>query len=56
MSPIVLGRPLDLGDCKEQIPFAKVDPVRTEIAKLEEELNSIELSHPPVSSFKHHQD
>jgi hypothetical protein len=47
---------LDLGDCKEQIPFAKIDPVRTEIAKLEEELNAIELSHPPVSSFRHHQE
>jgi hypothetical protein len=47
---------LDLGDCKEQIPVGKIDPVRTEIAKLEEELNSIELSHPPVSSFKDHQE
>jgi hypothetical protein len=45
---------LDLGDCKEQIPVDKIDPVRTEIARLEEELNSIELSHPPVSSFKDH--
>ena len=44
---------LDLGDCKQQIPVEKIDPMRTEIAKLEEELNSIELSHPPVSSFKH---
>jgi hypothetical protein len=47
---------LDLGDCKEQIPVEKIDPVRTEIAKLEEELNSIELSHPPVSSFKDHKE
>jgi hypothetical protein len=47
---------LDLGDCKEQIPVEKSDPVRTEIAKLEEELNSIELSHPPVSSFKQHKE
>ena len=47
---------LDLGDCKEQIPFEKIDPVRTEIAKLEEELNLIELSHPPVSSFKDHKE
>jgi hypothetical protein len=30
--------------------------VRTEIARLEEELNSIELSHPPVSSFKDHKE
>lgn len=47
---------LDLGDCKEQIPVEKIDPVRTEIAKLEEELNSIELSHPPVSSFRLHKE
>ena len=47
---------LDLGDCKEQIPVEKIDPVRAEIAKLEEELNSIELSHPPVSSFKRHKE
>ena len=46
---------LDLGDCKQQIPPEKIDPVRSEIAKLEEELNSIELSHPPVSSFKNQQ-
>ena len=43
---------LDLGDGKQQIPPEKIDPVRTEIAKLEEELNAIELSHPPVSSYK----
>jgi hypothetical protein len=43
---------LHLGDCKLHIPPEKIDPIRTEIAKLEEELNSIELSHPPVSSFK----
>jgi hypothetical protein len=47
---------LDLGDCKQQIPVEKIDPVRTEIAKLEEELNSIELSHPPVSSFRHQKE
>jgi hypothetical protein len=47
---------LDLGDCKEQIPVEKIDPVRTEMAKLEEELNSIELSHPPVSSFQDHKE
>ena len=29
---------LDLGDCKQQIPVEKIDPLRTEIAKLEEEL------------------
>ena len=45
---------LDLGECMQQIPPEKIEPVRTEIAKLEEELNSIELSHPPVSSSKHH--
>jgi hypothetical protein len=45
---------LDLGECIQHIPPEKVEPVRTEIAKLEEELNSIELSHPPVSSSKHH--
>jgi hypothetical protein len=45
---------LELGDCTQQIPPEKIDPVRTEIAKLEEELNSIELSHPPVSSDKHY--
>jgi hypothetical protein len=44
---------LDLGECMQQIPPEKIEPVRTEIAKLEEELNSIELSHPPVSSSKH---
>src|SRR5687768_3650205 len=43
---------LDLGDKKQQIPPEKIDPVRAEIAELEEELNAIELSHPPVSSFK----
>jgi hypothetical protein len=43
---------LDLGDCKLHIPPEKIDSIRTEIARLEEELNSIELSHPPVSSFK----
>lgn len=43
---------LHLGDCKLHIPPEKIDPIRTEIARLEEELNSIELSHPPVSSFK----
>jgi hypothetical protein len=42
---------LDLGDCKLQIPQEKIVPIRTEIAKLEEELHSIEQSHPPVSSF-----
>jgi hypothetical protein len=47
---------LELGDCKEQIPVEKIDAVRTEIAKLEEELDSIELSHPPVSSFKQHKE
>ncbi|MFL6547463.1 MAG: hypothetical protein ACJ8OJ_02150 [Povalibacter sp.] len=45
---------LDLGECIQHIPQEKIEPVRTEIAKLEEELNSIELSHPPVSSSKHH--
>jgi SMODS and SLOG-associating 2TM effector domain len=45
---------LDLGDSKQQIPADKIDPVRTEITKLEEELNSIELSHPPVSSYQRH--
>jgi hypothetical protein len=45
---------LDLGECIQHIPPEKIEPVRTEIAKLEEELNSIELSHPPVSSSKHH--
>jgi hypothetical protein len=45
---------LDLGECVHQIPPEKIDPVRTEIAKLEEELNAIELSHPPVSNAKHH--
>jgi hypothetical protein len=45
---------LDLGDKKQQIPPEKIDPVRAEIAELEEELNAIELSHPPVSTFKHH--
>jgi hypothetical protein len=55
-----LARKLDdveallLGDWKQQIPPEKIDPVRTEITKLEEELNAIELSHPPVSSFKRH--
>jgi hypothetical protein len=43
---------LDLGDCKLHIPPEKIGTIRTEIAGLEEELNSIELSHPPVSSFK----
>jgi hypothetical protein len=42
---------LDLGDCSLFIPQEKIVPIRTEIAKLEEEFNSIELSHPPVSSF-----
>lgn len=44
---------LDLGDRKQQIPIDKIDPVRAELAKLEEELNAIELSHPPISSFGH---
>jgi hypothetical protein len=43
---------LHLGDSKQQIPPEKIDPVRTEITTLEEELISIELSHPPVSTFK----
>ncbi len=43
---------LDLGDCKLHIPPEKIGAIRTEVAKLEEELNSIEQSHPPVSSFK----
>jgi hypothetical protein len=43
---------LDLGDCKLQIPSEKIDPIRAEIARLEEELNAIELSHLPVSGFK----
>jgi hypothetical protein len=43
---------LHLGDSKQQIPPEKIDPLRTEITTLEEELNSIELSHPPVSAFK----
>ena len=47
---------LDLGDSKLQIPPEKIDPIRAEIAKLEDELNSIELSHPPVSSFKPRQE
>jgi hypothetical protein len=47
---------LDLGDCIQQIPPEKIDPVRAEIAKLEEELNSIELSHSPVSSYKLHKE
>jgi hypothetical protein len=47
---------LDLGECVQHIPPEKIDPVRTEIAKLEEELNSIELSHPPVSSDKFHKE
>ena len=45
---------LDLGEGIQHIPAEKIEPVRTEIAKLEEELSSIELSHPPVSSSKHH--
>jgi plasmid stabilization system protein ParE len=45
---------LDLGDGKQQIPPEKIEPVRTEITKLDEELNSIELSHPPISSVKRH--
>jgi hypothetical protein len=45
---------LDLGDKRQQIPPEKIDPVRTELAKLEDELNAVELSHPPVSSFGHH--
>lgn len=45
---------LDLGDKRQQIPAEKIDPVRTELAKLEDELNAIELSHPPISSFGHH--
>jgi hypothetical protein len=44
---------LDLGDQRQQIPPEKIDPVRTELAKLEDELSAIELSHPPVSSFAH---
>src|SRR4030095_888924 len=47
---------LDLGDCKEEKPVEKIEAVRSGIAKLEEELNSIELSHPPVSSFKQHKE
>ena len=39
---------------RQRRDLCEIDPVRTEIAKLEEELNSIELSHPPVSSFKQH--
>ena len=44
---------LDLGDKKQQIPVDKIDPVRTELAKLEDELNAIELSHPPISRYGH---
>lgn len=44
---------LDLGDRKQQIPTEKIDPVRAELVKLEDELNAIELSHPPISSFGH---
>jgi hypothetical protein len=43
-----------LGDWKQQIPTEQIEPIRTEITKLEDELNSIELSHPPISSFKRH--
>jgi hypothetical protein len=55
-----LARKLDdvdallLGDWKQQIPSEQIEPIRTEITKLEDELNSIELSHPPISSFKRH--
>jgi hypothetical protein len=45
---------LDLGEGKQQIPPEKIDSIRREISSLEEELNAIELSHPPVSSFNHH--
>lgn len=45
---------LDLGEGKQHIPPDKVDSIRAEISKLEEELNAIELSHPPVSTFKQH--
>lgn len=45
---------LDLGEGKQQIPADKIEAIRMEIARLEEELNAIELSHPPVSSFNHH--
>jgi len=44
---------LELGESKQLIPPDKIDPIRTEVSKLEEELNAIELSHPPVSSYKH---
>ena len=43
---------VDLGDYKLYIPPEKIDSIRAEIASLEEELGSIELSHPPVSGFK----
>lgn len=42
---------LDLGDRRQPIPAEKIDPVRAELAKLEDELNAIELSHPPISTF-----
>lgn len=45
---------LDLGDKRQQIPPEKIDPVRNELAKLEEELAAIETSHPPVSKFGRH--
>jgi hypothetical protein len=45
---------LDFGEGKQQIPADKIEAIRTEIARLEEELNAIELSHPPVSGFNHH--
>lgn len=35
---------LDLGECIQYMPPEKIEPVRLEIAKLEDELNSIELS------------
>ncbi len=47
---------LDLGDSKLHIPPEKIGPIRTEIARLEEELGAIELSHPPVSSYKQRKD
>jgi hypothetical protein len=47
---------LDLGEGKQQIPPDKIDSIRREVSKLEEELNAIELSHPPVATFNHHAD
>jgi hypothetical protein len=44
---------LDLGDRKQQIPAEKIDAVRAELVMLEDELNAIELSHPPISGFGH---